>query len=134
IVDRSRDESAASESQASMADIISSVMYAVISIDHEQRITLFNSAAARMFRYSAEEALGQQIGILLPPLSLQERQPHIQDFVKAAAPSSPMRSPGILKGLRADGQQFPIEASISQVEIQGAQIFTVIIRDISERQ
>jgi PAS domain S-box-containing protein len=128
------DEAALKESQARMGGILNSAMDAIISINGEQKIVLFNTAAERMFQCPAAAALGQSVGMFLPARFREQHWEHVQDFGATGVTSRSMRSLGALSGLRLDGEEFPIEASISQLEVAGQRIYTVILRDITERE
>ena len=132
--ERARAEGALQQSQARMAGIVTSAMDAIISIDETQRILLFNIAAEKMFRLSAAEVMGQSLERLIPERFRGQHRQHVEGFGKTGVTSRSMRSLGALNGLRADGEEFPIEASISQVRVAGQQIYTVILRDITERK
>ena len=116
-----------------LVGVINSAMDAIVSIDHDQKIVLFNAAAELMFRCSAEQALGQPVDILIPERFRSGHGEHIEDFGKTGVTSRSMRSLGELSGRRFDGEEFPIEASISQVEVAKQKLFTVILRDVTER-
>ena len=121
------------DSQARLAGIIDSAMDAIISVDGEQRILLFNAAAERMFTYPAEDAIGQPLELFIPKRFRAVHKQHIENFARTNVTRRSMGSLGGLFGLRADGTEFPIEASISQLESAGRKILTVILRDITER-
>jgi PAS domain S-box-containing protein len=122
------------ESEARLAAVITSAMDAIITMDHEQRITLFNAAAERMFRCSAAEVLGQTIDRFIPERYGAAPRAHIRHFGTTGETTRAMGTLGTLTGVRMDGEEFPIEASISQVETAGQRFYTVILRDITERQ
>jgi PAS domain S-box-containing protein len=128
------EEAALKESQARFGGIINSAMDAIISINEEQRIILFNASAEKMFRCPAATALGQSIDIFVPTSFREKHRDHFGEFDGTGATSRPMYSLGTLEGLRQDGEQFPIEASFSQLEVAGQKMHTVILRDITERQ
>jgi PAS domain S-box-containing protein len=122
------------ENRARLSAIIGSAMDAVISTDAAQRITMFNAAAERMFGLPAKEALGQPLDRLIPQRYREGHQKHVHEFGRTGATARAMGHLRPLSGLRANGEEFPIEASISQVELAGERIYTVILRDITERQ
>jgi PAS domain S-box-containing protein len=122
------------ESKDQLAGVIGSAMDAIISVDGEHRIVLFNAAAERMFMFPAEDAIGQQLDRFIPPRFHDVHKQHIEKFGRTNVTRRSMGSLGALFGLRADGTEFPIEASISQLESDGQKIFTVILRDITERK
>ena len=121
------------ESGPLLAAIIDSAMDAIISVDADQRIRMFNPAAERMFRCAAADVLGQPLDRLLPEPFRQTHQRHVEQFGRTGVTSRTMGHSPSLWGLRADGEQFPIEASISQVEVGGQKLYTAIVRDITER-
>lgn len=116
-----------------LAGLIESAMDAIISVDESQRIVQFNPAAELMFGLSAAEALGQPIETLLPENSRPRHAEHIRTFARTGVSSRQLAGPGCVRGRRANGELFPVEASISQVNLQGRRLFTVILRDISRR-
>lgn len=128
------EQAALQESQARMGGIINSAMDAVISINDEQRIVLFNAAAEKMFRCPTATAMGQSIGMFIPSRFREQHRQHVQGFGNTGVTSRSMGSLGALSGIRADGEEFPIEASISQLEVAGHNLYTVILRDITERK
>jgi len=80
------------------------------------------------------EALGQPLDKFIPERYRQVHRHHVQDFGKTGVTGRSMFRPGTLLGLRNDGEEFPIEATISQVESHGEKLLTVILRDITERK
>ncbi len=134
ITERKRTEEALRESQGRLAGVIESAMDAIITIDAEQRITVFNRAAEQIFLCPAATALGQPIDRFIPAHFRRAHAEHIRTFGRTGVTSRSMRTLGALMGLRADGEEFPLEASISQVEVGGQKLFTVILRDITERK
>jgi len=122
------------ESQSRLAGIVESAMDAIITIDAEQNIVLFNAAAEQMFGYKVKDIIGQPLGTILPERYRDIHREHIERFGKTGITTRSMGSIQALSGLRANGNEFPIEASISQVEIHGQKIFTVILRDITLRK
>ncbi len=121
-------------SEARMAGIVGSAMDAIISVDSGQTIILFNTAAEAMFRCSAAETLNQPLDRFIPQRFREAHKKHVQGFGQTSHTSRSMRSLGTLSGVRANGDEFPIEASISQVEVSGQKTYTVILRDITERR
>ncbi len=115
------------------AGIIHSAMDAIITVDETQTVVLFNKAAEKMFLCPASEAIGKPLGNFLPQRFREAHTHHIQKFDRSQVTDRAMGHQRPLTALRADGQEFPIEASISQAESQGKKHFTAIVRDISER-
>ena len=116
-----------------LASVVETAMDAVISIDKSQRITLFNAAAEKMFGCDALSAMGRPLDDFIPQRFRAAHARHVEGFSKTGVSGRTMGRLGDLTALRADGVEFPIEASISQARIDGEVLFTVILRDMSER-
>lgn len=121
------------ESEARFSGIIGSAMDGIVAIDEDQRIILFNSAAEAMFGYRVQEILGQPLERLIPERMRSAHREHIKRFGNTQITNRRMGALGNVWGLRADGAEFPLEASISQIVSKGQRYFTVILRDITER-
>jgi len=134
ITERKRAEERVRRSQEQLAGIIESAMDAIITVDSGQSVILFNSAAEKMFHYSADEAMGKPLDRFIPERFRGAHKGHIQDFGRTQVTRRTMASLGAIFGLRSNGEEFPIEASISQLESDGQKYFTVILRDITERK
>lgn len=131
---RRQAEEALRRSEARLAGIIGSAMDAIITVDESQRILVFNAAAEAIFRCPASAAIGQQLEHFIPHRFRRSHGQHIRDFSETGVTNRSMWRPGTLLALRADGEEFPIEAAISQVESEGQKLFTVILRDITARK
>lgn len=134
ITDQKRAEQELIESRAQLASVVESAMDAVIAVDAEQRIVLFNAAAEAAFRYPAAEVIGKPLDMLIPERFRKAHAGHVQRFAATGVTTRAMGRLGTLTGLRAGGEEFPIEVSIAQAEANGHQLFSVILRDITERQ
>jgi PAS domain S-box-containing protein len=133
-IQRKRVEEALRESEERLSGMIGSAMDAIITIDQEQQITLFNPAGEHMFGYSAAHVMGQPLDFLLPERVRSIHREHVRLFGETGLTRRAMGTLEPLSGLRADGEEFPIEASISQLESRGQKFYTVILRDITERK
>lgn len=129
-----RREEELGKSQARLASLVGSAMDAIITINGSERIILFNASAEKMFLCSADEAIGQAIDRFIPERFRSTHREHIRAFGETSVTKRSMGALGAIYGLRADGEEFPIEASISQVEEDGQKLYTVILRDIIERR
>lgn len=124
----------ARESQLRLQGIVDSAMDAIISIDETQRITLFNRAAERIFGYEAREVMGQPLTMLMPDRFHERHPTHVDGFGHTGISSRPMMSQRIVSAMRKGGEEFPIDASISQSSLGHGRIYTVILRDVSIRE
>jgi PAS domain S-box-containing protein len=97
-------------SEAKLAGILASAMDAIITIDEDQRIVLFNAAAEKMFRCPAAEALGESLDRFLPERFIVAHRDHIRVFGETKVTQRTMGKSRQLFGLRSDGEEFPIEA------------------------
>ena len=113
--------------------IIQSAMDAIITVDEEQRIVIFNAAAERIFQCPAAEAIGAPLDGFIPERFRAAHREHIARFGETRVTTRMMGPRRQLVGLRADGEEFPIDASISQVTVDGRKLYTVILRDITEQ-
>ena len=134
ITDQKRAEQELAESRAQLASVVELAMDAVIAVDAGQRIVLFNAAAEAMYHYLAAEVIGQPLDKLIPERFRKAHARHIQSFATTGVTSRTLGRLGSLSGLRAGSEEFPVEASIAQAEANGRQLFTVILRDITERK
>jgi PAS domain S-box-containing protein len=123
------------ESEAKFSGIISLSADAIISIDEEQRITLFNNGAEQVFGYSQSEVIGAPLDILIPDRFRSAHRQHVERF---AASAVTVRQPGerliTIAGLRKSGEEFPGEAAISKLRVGEKTLLTVAMRDITERK
>ncbi|MEQ9671334.1 PAS domain S-box protein [Coleofasciculus sp. G2-EDA-02] len=134
ISDRKQAEFALAASQSRFAGILEIANDAIISVDAQQRITLFNQGAEKMFGYKAEHVLGQPLDLLLPPCAATIHRQHVTNFAESVGTARQMGERNELFGRRYDGTEFPTEASISKLEINGEILCTAILRDISDRK
>ncbi|MCH8998624.1 MAG: PAS domain S-box protein [Proteobacteria bacterium] len=116
------------------SEIVNIASDAIISVDKDQRIHLFNKGAEEIFGYAAQEMLGKPLDILLPERFRDAHRGQIGEFAGAPEASRLMSTRGKLMGRRKDGTEFPAEASISKVASDGETIFTVILHDVTLRE
>ncbi|WP_020202554.1 PAS domain S-box protein [Cupriavidus sp. WS] len=120
-------------SEARLAGIIRSSMEAIITVDETQRVVLFNPMAERLFGYTAAQALGRPLGDFIPARFRETHEAHVRRFGVTGVSERQMGLQRVLHALRRDGSEFPIEASISQTRDGQGKLFTVILRDTTER-
>ncbi len=133
VTERKRTDEKLRESQAKLASVVNSAMDAMISLDEDQRIILFNPAAESMFGCPAAEAMGQPLDRFIPERFREAHRRHIHAFGRTNQTRRAMGKLGQLTCMRSDGVEFPAEISISQAEVGGRKIYTAILRDITER-
>jgi PAS domain S-box-containing protein len=133
VTERLRSEALLSQSEARMRGILDSAMDAIITVDESQRIVIFNEAAEKVFECPRGEALGASLSWFIPPRYRDGHGEHIRRFAETGLSSRRMGGQRIVTGLRRSGEEFPIEASISQTGEPGSRFFTVILRDVTER-
>ncbi len=121
-------------SRERLTDILESVAEAVITVDRQQRVVLFNKAAETMFGCTGDQARGRLLDSFIPERFRAVHREHVREFGHTGVTRRSMSRPGILVGLHASGEEFPIEATISQVGSGNEKSFTVVLRDITERK
>src|SRR5215472_11081405 len=131
--EREQSDQRVGENPDLLASIVGSAMDAVIAVDDAQRIVLFNAAAEKIFACPANEAVGSAIERFIPQRFRAGHSTRVRQFDKSGVTSRTLGSLGTLWGLRATGEEFPIEASISKVESAGKKFFTAVIRDSTQR-
>jgi PAS domain S-box-containing protein len=119
---------------ALLSSIIGSAMDAIIALDSEQRIVLFNPGAEQVFRCPALHAIGDKLDRFLPERYRNTHRKFVEQFGITQTTSRSMGHLRPLAAMRADGEEFPIEATISNVEIDGRTYYAAIVRDISGRR
>jgi PAS domain S-box-containing protein len=134
ISERKRASRDMAESRSRLASVVESAMDAIITVDANQRIVLFNKAAVAMFGRPEDEALDMPLEQLIPHRFRAAHARHMAGFATTGVTNRPMGQPGTLSGLRSNGEEFPIEASISLADVNGRKLFTVILRDITARK
>ena len=131
---RKQGEHAPRSSEAKLARILAIAGDAIVSMDAQHRITLFNEAAERMFGYSSAEALGQPIDILIPTRFQAAHRQHVELFALGPEVARRMGERQEVTGRRRSGEEFPIEASISKLHVDGELVYTTVLRDITRRK
>ncbi|MEM9540540.1 MAG: PAS domain S-box protein [Cyanobacteria bacterium P01_E01_bin.42] len=134
ITQKKQAELALEASRSRLAGILEIAGDAIISINMQQRITLFNRGAEKIFGYRSEEVIGESLNILLPEFATGIHSQYVSYFAQTADGTRKMGDRGTIVGRRQNGEEFPAEASISLLEIEGEKILTTILRDISDRQ
>ncbi|MEO1004267.1 MAG: PAS domain S-box protein [Cyanobacteria bacterium J06638_38] len=135
IADRKLSEAALRENQQRLEGILDNADEAIISIDEQQKVQIFNQGAEKIFGYQAQEIIGQPLDILLPEAFRQIHHHHVQQFGQSLEQARRMadRSNDVF-GRRQNGQEFPAEASVAKLSTREGILYTVMLKDITERQ
>ena len=134
VTERVRAEQLLSRSESRLRGILDSAMDAIITVDEGQHIVLFNSAAEKVFGCPREQAVGSPLAWFIPQRHRGAHAAHLAEFARTRTSSRRMGEARIVVGLRRNGEEFPIDASISQTSEGGQHFFTVILRDVTERE
>ncbi len=134
ITDRKRAEEALRLSEERLSRILGSAMDGIVTFDRTHRIELFNQAAEKIFGCPATRAIGQSFDRFLTIGFRQALEHTLLAFERREETSPYILVPEGLTARRGDGREFPIEATISHVEVEGRMLYTLIIRDVDERR
>ncbi len=116
-----------------LARIVDAALDAIVTIDESYRIILFNAAAEKMFACPAAEAIGSLLDRFIPERFQTAHRIHVGEFAASPVTSRPMGRTYQVLGRRSHGEEFPLEASISRVDVQGQKLFTATLRDTTAR-
>jgi diguanylate cyclase (GGDEF)-like protein/PAS domain S-box-containing protein len=113
--------------------VVDAAYDAIITVDQEHNITLFNRAAEYLFGYSQSEMIGQPLSRLIPDRFRERHSDYIRHFAHSPVDSREMNERGRIYGLHRDGSLLPVEIAISKINVSGLLEFTAVIRDIADR-
>jgi PAS domain S-box-containing protein len=135
LTERHEAEAALRLSEAKFSGIVSISADAIISIDENLRIIIFNEGAEKTFGYSSAEVMGAPLEVLVPEALRDVHRQHIANFAAGEASARRMgwRRSAIF-GRRKNGEEFPAEAAISKIQVGGKTVFTVSLRDVTEKK
>lgn len=135
ITERKRLEDRLRLAEATSSGILSISADAIVSVDEDQRITLFNAGAEKIFGYSRAEVLGASLDLLLPERLRAIHRQHVKTFATGSTVARQMTERGrVILGLRKNGDEFPADATISKLDVGGKTVLTVALRDITEQK
>lgn len=134
-IDRDRARAAAEDRvkrhEQQLSGIIETAMDAIITVDARGRVVVFNQAASRIFGMAADDAMGLPLSTFIPQRLHAVHAKHLGEFVKTGSTSRQMGLSDELTAVRADGTEFPIEASISKLGEGESILATVVLRDVT---
>jgi len=130
---RKQAEKALANTEARMHALLEAAVDGIISIDEGGVIQTINPAAERLFGYSADEAIGQNVKMLMPPPYRGEHDSYLARFL-ATGEKKVIGIGREVVGLKKDGTTFPMELSVAEARVGGERIFMGIVRDITERK
>ena len=133
ITERKRTENALAESERRMRAIVETAADAIITIGEDGIIDTFNPAAEKMFGYSSQEAIGQNVKMLMPSPYYEEHDGYISRFLQTGE----ARLIGLRREFisqRKDGSTFPVDLAVSKLRDGPRPLFTGFVRDLSERK
>lgn len=131
---RERFEHALRESEAKFAGIVAIAADAIITVDAQQTIVLFNDGAEQIFGYSRSQVIGKPLDMLLPGRLVPAHRQHIAQFRDGPETARKMGERRPVLGRRSNGEEFPADASISKLSTAQGPLFTVVLRDVTEQK
>jgi PAS domain S-box-containing protein len=134
VTDLKRHERGAVDREVRLEGVLSVAPDAIIAIGEDGRIRVFNPGAERLFGYQAGDMMGQPLDLLIPARFQTAHADHIKGFLTSGEQSRLMTERGQIIGVRADGSEFPAEASVSKLQLDDETILTVMLHDVTERK
>src|SRR5207248_6203173 len=121
------------ESEARQGAILEAAHDAIITMDQQLNIREFNPAAETMFGYARIDILGRNVELLLPPADRAAQTRALSEYMTAG--HGPLAGRQVeLRGLRADGREFPLELTVARIGSDNRTVLTGFVRDITERR
>lgn len=133
ITERRQAEAALRESEGRLSAVLENAVEAIFTVSQDGLIHSANTAACRIFNYTQQELVGQNVKILMPEPYHSEHDGYLARYLSTGAPHIVGHEDREVMGKRKDGSVFPVELSVSDMIIDGEHLFTGILRDISER-
>lgn len=121
-------------SEERLSGIVELATDAIVTVDANQRITLFNQGAERIFGASSAEMLGRSLDELLPPDVRTVHRRHFERFIARPAGARPMEELRTVTGRRKTGELFPAEVGVSSFTVGGQHVSTAVLRDVTRRR
>lgn len=131
-IDRPSDQDS-QEAASRLEAIINGAVFAIITIDEAGTIEDFNPSAEQMFGYSASEAIGCNVSMLMPEPYRSAHDGFLRDYLAGGSKKIIGLGREVV-GLRRDGKKFPVDLTVSEVTLADRRLFTGMIEDISSRK
>ncbi len=125
---------AAARDEAMLSSILTTAPDAIISVDERYLIRVFTPAAERMFQRSAASMIGEPLDLLLPPAVRATHPARLAEFAASRDTERQMSDWRLIRGVRADGKDFPVMIQISKTKFEGERLMTAILRDMTEAE
>jgi len=119
---------------AVLAGIVTISADAIICVDAAQQIIFFNEGAESIFGYAVDEMIGQPLEVLIPERYRPTHAAHVRQFGESDVRARRMGERRQILGRRKNGEEFPAEAAISHLGVESAKIYSVVLRDVTERR
>ncbi|MDP2870489.1 diguanylate cyclase [Methyloversatilis sp.] len=113
--------------------VVDAAYDAIVTVDQQQRITLFNRAAEHLFGYEQAQMLGQPLEALIPEQHREHHGDYVHQFARSPVKSREMNERNRIYGQHQDGTRIPVEIAISKINVDGGVEFTAVVRDITDR-
>ncbi len=133
-VERRRDAEALSEKEARHRAMLDAALDCVVTMDHEGGVIDFNPAAERTFGYRTEDVVGHEMAELIVPPDLRDMHRRGLARYLSGAPPVVLDRRIEITGMRSDGTTFPVELTITRIDVPGPPTFTGYLRDITDRK
>jgi PAS domain S-box-containing protein len=130
---KEKGEVALRDDEVRLRAVLDTAVDGIITIDERGTIESFNLAAEKMFGFTAAEAIGRNISLLMPTPHREQHDRYLANYCDTGE----RKIIGIgreVSGRRKDGSAFPLELAVSEVRLGVRRIFTGIVRDITRRK
>jgi PAS domain S-box-containing protein len=134
VSDREETSAALEMSEALVRAMFDSALDAIVGMDDQGLVTEFNHAAQAIFGLTAEEAVGKLLADLIIPPSLRERHRRGLSRYLEEGKTGVLEKLVELTGMRSDGTEFPVELTVTRLDLAGPPRFVGFLRDITERK
>ena len=121
------------EANKRLRSVVDYVVNGIVTIDESGIVASWNRSAERIFGYTSEEMIGQNVSRLMPEPHRSHHDSHLDSYLQTGI-GKVVGNIREMVAVRKDGTVFPIDIAVSEFMLQGKRLFTGIIRDITERK